>query len=137
MQLNSSCQDVGFFCPFVVIDPTDLGETIEKTWGFTSQFIKATKVLMATPLGRHLEYHTPEQVSNQGPPDSRPGVLTTTLLGDVWTLIATAHTRRFHEEWISNCENWLLSIGIRPSLIERDVHAKEKLVRRRGGGNRQ
>ena len=29
MQLNSSsgCQDVGFTCPFVVIDPTDLGAT--------------------------------------------------------------------------------------------------------------
>ena len=24
---NSSCQDVGFICPFVVIDPTDLGAT--------------------------------------------------------------------------------------------------------------
>lgn len=35
---------------------------------------------------------------------------------------------KFHEEWIANCENWLLSIGIRPNLIERDVHAKEKLA---------
>ena len=51
-----------------------------KTWGFPSQFIKSTKVLMATPQGRRLGYHTPEQVSNQEPPDSRPGVLTTTLL---------------------------------------------------------
>ena len=25
MPLNSSCQDVGFICPFVVIDPTYLG----------------------------------------------------------------------------------------------------------------
>ena len=25
--VNSSCQDVGFICPFVVIDPTDLGVT--------------------------------------------------------------------------------------------------------------
>ena len=25
--LNSSCQDVGFICPFEVIDPTDLGAT--------------------------------------------------------------------------------------------------------------
>ena len=36
---------------------------------------------MATPQGRRLGYHTPEQVSNQEPPDSRPCVLTTTLLG--------------------------------------------------------
>ena len=27
MPLNSSCQDVGFIGPFVVIDPTDLGVT--------------------------------------------------------------------------------------------------------------
>ena len=27
MLSNSSCQDVGFICPFVVIDPTDLGAT--------------------------------------------------------------------------------------------------------------
>ena len=40
-------------------------------------------VLMATPQGRRLGYHTSEQVSNQEPPDSRPGVLTTTLLGGV------------------------------------------------------
>ena len=26
-KLNPSCQDVGFICPFVVIDPTDLGAT--------------------------------------------------------------------------------------------------------------
>ena len=25
--LNSPCQEVGFICPFVVIDPTDLGAT--------------------------------------------------------------------------------------------------------------
>ena len=31
--------------------------------------------------GRRLGYHIPEQVSNQEPPDSRPCVLTTTLLG--------------------------------------------------------
>ena len=36
---------------------------------------------MATPQGRRLGYHTPEQVSNPEPPDSRPCVLTTTLLG--------------------------------------------------------
>ena len=45
-----------------------------KTWGFPSQFIKSTKVLMATPQGRRLGYHTPKQVSNQEPPDSRPCV---------------------------------------------------------------
>ena len=27
MPSNSSCQDVGFICPFEVIDPTDLGAT--------------------------------------------------------------------------------------------------------------
>ena len=36
---------------------------------------------MATPQGRRLGYHTPKQVSKQEPPDSRPCVLTTTLLG--------------------------------------------------------
>ena len=41
-----------------------------KTWGFPSQFIESTKVLMATPQGRRLGYHMPEQVSNQEPPDS-------------------------------------------------------------------
>ena len=35
------------------------------TLGFPSQYIKSTKVLMATPHGRRLRYHTPEQVSNQ------------------------------------------------------------------------
>ena len=35
---------------------------------------------MATQ-GRRLGYHTPEQISNQEPPDSRLCVLTTTLLG--------------------------------------------------------
>ena len=44
---------------------------------------------MATPQGRRLGYHTPEQVSNQEPPDSRPGILTTTLLGG--TLIRKCH----------------------------------------------
>ena len=38
-------------------------------------------VLMATPQGRSLGYHTPEQVSNQEPRDSCHFVLTTTLLG--------------------------------------------------------
>ena len=44
---------------------------------------------MATPQGRSL--HTPEQVSpNQEPPDSRPGVLTTTLLRDSRGTVAEA-----------------------------------------------
>ena len=38
---------------------------------------------MATPQGRYLGYHTLEQVSNQEAPDSRPCMLTTTLLGGV------------------------------------------------------
>ena len=41
---------------------------------------------MATPQGRRLGYHTPEQVSNPEPPDSRLCVLTTTLLGGVYVL---------------------------------------------------
>ena len=48
-----------------------------------ANLFKLTKVLMATPQGRRLGYHTPEQVSNQEPPDSRLCVLTTTLLGGV------------------------------------------------------
>ena len=36
---------------------------------------------MATPQGRRLGYRTPEQVSDPEPPDSRPCVLTTSLLG--------------------------------------------------------
>ena len=42
----------------------------KKTLGFPSQLFKSTKVLMATAQGRHLGYHTPEQVSNQEPRDS-------------------------------------------------------------------
>ena len=55
------------------------------TWGFPSQFIRSTnlKVLMATPQERRLGYHTPKQVSNQEPQDTRPCVLTATLLGGV------------------------------------------------------
>ena len=32
-----------------------------------ANLFKSTKVLMATPQGRRLGYHTPEQVSNQEP----------------------------------------------------------------------
>ena len=35
------------------------------TWGFPSH--QSTKVLKATPQGRRLGYHAPEQVSNQEP----------------------------------------------------------------------
>ena len=38
---------------------------------------------MATPQGRRLGNRTPEQVSNQEPPDSRPCILTTTVLGGI------------------------------------------------------
>ena len=62
------------------------------TCGFPSQCIKSTKVLTATPQGRHLGYHTPEQVSNQEPPDSRSCVLTTTLLGGVINTISCVDT---------------------------------------------
>ncbi|EKX44810.1 hypothetical protein GUITHDRAFT_163452 [Guillardia theta CCMP2712] len=34
----------------------------------------------------------------------------------------------FHKEWIDNCWNWLLSIGVKEELIDLDVHAKEKLA---------
>ena len=46
-----------------------------------ANLFKSTEVLKATPQGRRLGYHAPEQVSNQEPPDSRLSVLTTTLLG--------------------------------------------------------
>ena len=36
-----------------------------KTWGFPSQFMKSTKVLMATPQGRRLGYHAPWQSKSQ------------------------------------------------------------------------
>ena len=58
----------------------------QKTLGFPSQFFKLTKVLIATPQGRRLGYHTPEQVSIQEPPDSRPCVLKTpNFLGPILT----------------------------------------------------
>ena len=46
-----------------------------------ANLFKSAKALKATPQGRRLGYHAPEQVANQEPPDSRPGVLTTTLRG--------------------------------------------------------
>ena len=48
---------------------------IKKLGVSPANLFKSTKVLMATPQGRRLGYHTPEQVSNQEPPDSRPCVL--------------------------------------------------------------
>ena len=62
------------------------GCSLQKNLGFPQPIMKSTKVLMATPQGRRLGYHTTEQVSNQEPQDSRPCVLTTTLLGGslVW-----------------------------------------------------
>ena len=44
-------------------------------------------MLKATPQGRRLGYHAPEQVSNQELPDARPGILTTTLLGGMLLLL--------------------------------------------------
>ena len=57
--------------------------SLRKTWGFPGQFIQINQGVKGntTPQGRRLRYHTPEQVSNQEPPDSRPCVLTTTLFG--------------------------------------------------------
>ena len=67
----------------------------KKTWGFPSRFtIKSSKVLMATPQGRRLGYHTPEQDSSKEPPDSRPCILTTTLLGGVLKSSNTNPPRR-------------------------------------------
>ena len=59
---------------------------VKNAWGFPCQFIKSTKVLVARTYHKGAawgttQWHTPEQVSNQEPPDSRPGVSTTTLLG--------------------------------------------------------
>ena len=59
-----------------------------------ANLFKSTKVSMATPQGRRLGYHTPEQVSNQEPPDSRPCVLTTTPLGGVLFVFARVWIRR-------------------------------------------
>ena len=49
----------------------------KKTRDSTANLIKSTKVFMATPQGRRLGYHAPEQVSNQEPLDYRPCVSTT------------------------------------------------------------
>ena len=51
-------------------------------------------MLKVTPQGRRLGYHAPEQVSNQEPPDPRPSVLTTTLLGGVYESGAAAAATR-------------------------------------------
>ena len=51
---------------------------------------------MATPQGRRLGYHAPEQVSNQEPPDSRPCVITTTLLGGVIRRFSLLQIHRDH-----------------------------------------
>lgn len=34
----------------------------------------------------------------------------------------------FHEQWLDTAEKWLLSIGLRPELISRDVHPDHKLA---------
>ena len=39
---------------------------------------------------------------------------------DVW--------RTFHEQWLTDSYNFLLSIGLRPELISRDVHPDHKLA---------
>ena len=39
---------------------------------------------------------------------------------DVW--------RDFHEQWLTDAYNFLLSIGLRPELISRDVHPDHKLA---------
>ena len=56
-------------------------------------------MLKATPQGRRLGYHAREQVSNQEPPDSRPGVLTTTLLGEVAVWKARVYHQQHFRVW--------------------------------------
>ena len=36
--------------------------------------------------------------------------------------------KAFHEQWLTDSENFLLSIGLRPELISRDVHPDHKLA---------
>lgn len=33
-----------------------------------------------------------------------------------------------YQEWITTCWNWLLSIGLRPELLGKEIHKKEKLA---------
>jgi len=35
---------------------------------------------------------------------------------------------KYHQEWIDNCYNWLLDIGVKKELIDLDVHEKDKLA---------
>ncbi len=35
---------------------------------------------------------------------------------------------RIHREWIDWCHQWLVSIGLRPELLEEDVHPEDKLA---------
>ena len=51
-----------------------------KTWGFPSQFVQIDLGVNGHPTRALPEYYTPEQVSDPEPPDSRPYILTTTLL---------------------------------------------------------
>ena len=54
----------------------------------SANLFTSSKVSMATPHGRRLGYHTPEQVSNPESLDSRPCELTTTLLGGISTSVS-------------------------------------------------
>lgn len=36
--------------------------------------------------------------------------------------------KKFHEEWIESINQWLLSIGLRPELLAREVHESHKLA---------
>ena len=36
--------------------------------------------------------------------------------------------KAFHEQWLVTCYDWLISIGLRAELIERDVHEDHKLA---------
>ena len=60
----------------------------KKTWGFPSQFIKSTNQgvnghATRAPPG----VHTPEQVSNQEPPDSRPCIYMISWVSYVWYMM--------------------------------------------------
>ena len=84
------------------------GLQARKTWGFPSQFIQINQGVKATPQGRRLGYNAPEQVSNQEPPDSRPGVLTTTLHGEGDNAIQRTLLGgdRMRDNFVQKCSHW-------------------------------
>ena len=55
-------------------------QVFKKTWGFRRQFTEINQGVNGHTTKPPPGYHTPEQVSNPEPMDSRPCILTTTLL---------------------------------------------------------